>query len=213
MRQGPIGRATSADVAKRAGVSRATVSYVVNGLVSVKVAPQTRERVLAAAAELGFSTATVTPCRRCRPRRWPGSTRSSAARPSTAPRRRRLANWCRSCGSIRTHRPITRGRPLGIRVLIRVLRAFAEERGSPIRAWIGPRMAILVPHTGFEPVISALRGRCPGPLDECGQSGAGDGTARPVGMIPDDAPDPVRGGASRGTRERTRRPAGSCSRR
>ncbi len=28
--------------------------------------------------------------------------------------------------------------------------------------------ATLVPHTGFEPVISALRGRCPGPLDECG---------------------------------------------
>ena len=26
----------------------------------------------------------------------------------------------------------------------------------------------MVPHTGFEPVISALRGRCPGPLDECG---------------------------------------------
>ena len=55
MRRGPIGRVTSADVAKRAGVSRATVSYVVNGLVSVKVAPQTRERVLAAAAELGYS--------------------------------------------------------------------------------------------------------------------------------------------------------------
>ena len=31
----------------------------------------------------------------------------------------------------------------------------------------------LVPHTGFEPVISALRGRCPGPLDECGPVGAG----------------------------------------
>jgi hypothetical protein len=27
-----------------------------------------------------------------------------------------------------------------------------------------------VPHTGFEPVISALRGRCPRPLDECGTS-------------------------------------------
>ena len=26
----------------------------------------------------------------------------------------------------------------------------------------------VVPHTGFEPVISALRGRCPRPLDECG---------------------------------------------
>ncbi len=25
----------------------------------------------------------------------------------------------------------------------------------------------LVAHTGFEPVVSALRGRCPGPLDEC----------------------------------------------
>ena len=41
----------------------------------------------------------------------------------------------------------------------------------------------LVPHTGFEPVISALRGRCPGPLDECGPVGAG-GVAGPVGMIP-----------------------------
>ena len=25
----------------------------------------------------------------------------------------------------------------------------------------------LVAHTGFEPVISSLRGRCPRPLDEC----------------------------------------------
>ena len=25
----------------------------------------------------------------------------------------------------------------------------------------------MVAHTGFEPVISALRGRCPKPLDEC----------------------------------------------
>src|SRR4026209_2252020 len=41
----------------------------------------------------------------------------------------------------------------------------------------------LVPHTGFEPVISALRGRCPGPLDECGPVGAGV-FAGPVGMIP-----------------------------
>ena len=32
------------------------------------------------------------------------------------------------------------------------------------RGW----MTNLVPHTGFEPVISALRGRCPRPLDECG---------------------------------------------
>jgi hypothetical protein len=25
----------------------------------------------------------------------------------------------------------------------------------------------MVAHTGFEPVISSLRGRCPKPLDEC----------------------------------------------
>jgi hypothetical protein len=37
----------------------------------------------------------------------------------------------------------------------------------------------VVPHTGFEPVISALRGRCPGPLDECGTA-----FERTGGMIP-----------------------------
>ena len=31
----------------------------------------------------------------------------------------------------------------------------------------------LVAHTGFEPVISSLRGRCPRPLDECAKL-AGD---------------------------------------
>ncbi len=33
----------------------------------------------------------------------------------------------------------------------------------------GVRDIQLVPHIGFEPMISALRGRCPGPLDECGE--------------------------------------------
>ena len=36
----------------------------------------------------------------------------------------------------------------------------------------------LVPHTGFEPVVSALRGRCPGPLDECGAGVAERSTGR-----------------------------------
>ena len=30
----------------------------------------------------------------------------------------------------------------------------------------------MVAHTGFEPVISALRGRCPRPLDECALYGS-----------------------------------------
>jgi hypothetical protein len=32
---------------------------------------------------------------------------------------------------------------------------------------IGEGKGIMVAHTGFEPVISALRGRRPWPLDEC----------------------------------------------
>ena len=32
----------------------------------------------------------------------------------------------------------------------------------------------LVAHTGFEPVISAVRGQCPRPLDECAKGLAGD---------------------------------------
>ncbi len=55
MKRVPSGRVTSADVAKRAGVSRATVSYVVNGVSEIALARETRERVLAAAAELGYS--------------------------------------------------------------------------------------------------------------------------------------------------------------
>jgi DNA-binding LacI/PurR family transcriptional regulator len=38
-----------------AGVSRATVSYVVNGVPNVKITPATRERVMGAASALGYS--------------------------------------------------------------------------------------------------------------------------------------------------------------
>ncbi len=45
---------TSADVARRAGVSRATVSYVLNDTAGGRVSEQTRQRVRAAADELGY---------------------------------------------------------------------------------------------------------------------------------------------------------------
>lgn len=47
---------TQADVAERAGVSRATVSYVVNGkdTQGVPISTETRQRVLSAVAELGY---------------------------------------------------------------------------------------------------------------------------------------------------------------
>lgn len=49
-------RPTQVDVAKRAGVSRATVSYVINGQANgrVPISEETRQRVLEAVAELGY---------------------------------------------------------------------------------------------------------------------------------------------------------------
>ncbi|MET9111291.1 LacI family DNA-binding transcriptional regulator [Streptomyces zhihengii] len=52
----PVGRSapTSADVARLAGVSRATVSYVLNNTAAVRISEPTRLRVRAAAEELGY---------------------------------------------------------------------------------------------------------------------------------------------------------------
>lgn len=52
-----MNRPTQSDVARRAGVSRATVSYVLNGLADdgrVQILEETRSRVLGAIAELGY---------------------------------------------------------------------------------------------------------------------------------------------------------------
>ncbi len=48
-------RVTGQDVADRAGVSRATVSYVLNDAAGQPISADTRARVLAAAAELGYT--------------------------------------------------------------------------------------------------------------------------------------------------------------
>ena len=47
-------RPTQADVAQLAGVSRATVSYVINGVEANQVSSETRDRVLAVIQELGY---------------------------------------------------------------------------------------------------------------------------------------------------------------
>jgi DNA-binding LacI/PurR family transcriptional regulator len=47
-------RVTSLDVARRAGVSRTTVSFVLNGVKEANISEETRQRVLAAVEELGY---------------------------------------------------------------------------------------------------------------------------------------------------------------
>ena len=51
----PVRRPTSADVARQAGVSRATVSYVLNNVPHQSIPDTTRRRVLAAAEELDYT--------------------------------------------------------------------------------------------------------------------------------------------------------------
>jgi DNA-binding LacI/PurR family transcriptional regulator len=47
-------RSTALDVAKKAGVSRTTVSFVLNNVKGVRISPETRERVLDAAQALNY---------------------------------------------------------------------------------------------------------------------------------------------------------------
>ncbi len=49
----------------------------------------------------------------------------------------------------------------------------------------------MVAHTGFEPVISSLRGRCPRPLDECAVMVAGDPGFEPGHTDPESAVLPL----------------------
>jgi DNA-binding LacI/PurR family transcriptional regulator len=55
MAEAKVRRATSADVAREAGLSRATVSYVLNNTPHQTIPEETRRRVLAAAARLEYA--------------------------------------------------------------------------------------------------------------------------------------------------------------
>jgi hypothetical protein len=54
-----------------------------------------------------------------------------------------------------------------------------------------PCLLIVVAHTGFEPVISALRGRCPEPLDECAMCCPDDNVMKWVMVVAHTGFEPV----------------------
>lgn len=54
-RAGAVGRVTSTDVAREVGLSRTTVGYVLNDVPHQKIPEATRQRVIEAAARLGYS--------------------------------------------------------------------------------------------------------------------------------------------------------------
>src|SRR3954466_11356127 len=64
MRERRPRRPTAADVARQAGVSRATVSYVLNDTPHQKIPEATRRRVLEAAARLGYAPSAAARTRR-----------------------------------------------------------------------------------------------------------------------------------------------------
>jgi DNA-binding LacI/PurR family transcriptional regulator len=65
-------RSTSADVARVAGVARSTVSYVLNNHPHQKISEATRQRVLAAAEQLGYRPSAAARALRERPSRVVG---------------------------------------------------------------------------------------------------------------------------------------------
>ena len=47
-------RVTLKQIAEKSGVSSTTVSLVINGRTDINIAPETRERIIIAAGELGY---------------------------------------------------------------------------------------------------------------------------------------------------------------
>ena len=72
-------RPTQADVARLAGVSQATVSYIFNDAPAIRIPEATRHRILAAIAELGYVAGSRGPqsSARARPIRSPASSLTS----------------------------------------------------------------------------------------------------------------------------------------
>lgn len=58
--------------------------------------------------------------------------------------------------------------------LLHIVKGWATNKSlKPLLTWLEVFcLTRLVAHTGFEPVISALKGRCPRPLDERGSLNA-----------------------------------------
>lgn len=177
----PPRRPTSTDVAARAGVSRATVSMVLNGRIEGTVAPATRDRVLAAAEELGYARSAIAVSLRDRRTRTIGVVTDEI---STSPWAGRMIRAAAQEAAARDHMVITVDLSLRGSSVEEAMRMLAErEVDGLIHATMG--------HTEVAPAATTFG--LPLVLLNCRARG-GDGGGAPA-FVPDD-----RGGAERAVR-------------
>lgn len=122
---------TIRQVAEQAGVSPSTVSRVLNGKASRLVSPETRERVMAVAGELGYQP-------------------SAAARTMVTGRTHVVAIVCEEITQPHYTRMIDTARSIvGARGYHLLLASEGKERGTAVESLLGRRQADLVLHVTY----------------------------------------------------------------
>ncbi|MGP9536464.1 LacI family DNA-binding transcriptional regulator [Brachybacterium sp. AOP43-C2-M15] len=176
-------RPTSADVAALAGVSRATVSMVLNGRTAGTVAATTQQRVLEAAAELGYTRSAVAISLREQRTRTIGLITDEIA---TSPFAGRMARAASMAAARREYLVITVDLSLRDHSVSDAARLLAERQvDGLVYATMGRER---VPLPQIPPGIPLV-------LLNCELEDDGDGASAPPTVVPDDY-----GGARRAAR-------------
>ncbi|HEY3333397.1 MAG TPA: LacI family DNA-binding transcriptional regulator [Capsulimonadaceae bacterium] len=141
--------AISLDVARKAGVSRATVSYVLNDRPGKSISQETRDRVWSAARDLGYQP-------------------NAAARALVSGRTGMIALWMPNAYhrifSQVTEAVMRRAAADKMQVVISQPSLASDGSGSPIGDFAGPQVDGIFAHHGSVPVeayIDLNRGKCP----------------------------------------------------
>jgi DNA-binding LacI/PurR family transcriptional regulator len=187
-------RPTSADVAARAGVSRATVSMVLNGRVEGTVAPATQQRVLAAAAELGYTRSALAISLKERRSRTIGLITDEIA---TSPFAGRMARAASMVAAQHDYLVITVDLSLRDNTVEDAARLLAERQVDGLLYATMGRVSVPLPDV--PPGIPLVLLNCEVEGDGGDESGERDGEAAGVAALPTFLPDDY-GGARRAAR-------------